>query len=55
MYAARYWNKCGLFLLGSLFWEEASHPIAQRLFLTLLIFLKQYLPFCWNVSTDMCV
>lgn len=40
MYAARYWNKCGLFLLGSLFWEEASHPIAQRLFLTLLIFFK---------------
>lgn len=46
-YDARHWNKCGLFLLGSLFWEEVSHPNAQRLFLILLIFIlfKQHLSF----------
>lgn len=37
LYAVRYWNKCGLILLGSLCWEEVSHPNAQRLFLIFLI------------------
>jgi len=40
MYAARYWNKRGLFLLGSLLWEEVSHPNAQRLFLLWIFFFK---------------
>lgn len=47
MYTARYRDKRGSFLLGSLFWEKVSHPTAQRLFLILLafFFLKQHLSF----------